>query len=212
LVRSKLRINFFHCVYVYLQRKIYVVLNNQIQTMRKGFVIFLFAIFLASCEGPYIFNRTITQKDGTKMLLGGVGRTAFEKEPFSTWFSKEYDSYQVNQETVKEIKRKLKRYRIEIFMGSWCEDSQREYPRLMKILDEAKFPEARMVTYAVNESKKSFYGEEEGKDIRFVPTIIFYRGGQEVGRIVESPVSGSLEEDILMIVNETPNTPHYSED
>jgi len=69
-----------------------------------------------------------------------------------------------------------------------------------------------MVTYAVNESKKSFYGEDEGKDIRFVPTIIFYRGGKETARIVESPVSGSLEEDILMIVNEMPFTPNYAED
>lgn len=180
--------------------------------MRRSVLVLLFTMVLTSCEGPYVFNRIVKQKDGTKMLLGGADRSAFEKEPFSDWFLKEYDSYQVNQQVVKDLKGKLKRYRLEVFMGTWCEDSKREYPRLMKILDEAKFPEQRMVTYAVNESKKSFYGEEEGKDIRFVPTIIFYRGGKEVGRIVESPVSGSLEEDILMIVNEAPNTPNHSED
>jgi len=180
--------------------------------MKKSLFVLLFSMIMMSCEGPYIFNRIVKQEDGTKMLLGGVDRMAFEKEPFSTWFLTEYDSYQVNQEKVKELKRKLKKYRITVFMGTWCEDSKREYPRLMKILDEAKFPPNRLVTYAVNEGKKSFYGEEEGKDIRFVPTIILYRGGKEAGRIVESPVSGSLEEDILMIVNEIPNTPNYSED
>ncbi len=180
--------------------------------MKRSVAILLLVVILSGCESPYIFNRTITQKNGNKMLLGGVDRSAFEKEPFSTWFLQEYDSYQVDQEKVKDLKKKLKRYRIEVFMGSWCEDSKREYPRLIKILDEAKFPQNRLVTYAVNESKKSFYGEEEGKDIRFVPTIIFYRGGVETGRIVESPVSGSLEEDILMIVNEMPNTPNYTED
>lgn len=180
--------------------------------MKNSLTLLLLTLFLTACDGPYIFNRVITQKDGNKMLIGGVDKTVFHKEPFSTWYLSEYDSYKVNPAMIKDIKRKLKRYRIEVFMGSWCEDSKREYPRLMKILDEAKFPENRIVTYAVNENKKSFYGEELGKDIRFVPTIIFYRGGNEIGRIVESPVSGSLEEDILMIVNEMPNTPNYAED
>lgn len=187
-------------------------MDDQIKTMKKSLFFLLFAVIMVSCEGPYIFNRIVKQEDGTKMLLGGVDRSSFEKEPFSTWFYKEYDSYKVDQEKIQDLKRKLKRYRIEVFMGTWCEDSKREYPRLLKILDEAKFSEARLITYALNEGKKSFYGEEEGKDIRFVPTIIFYRGGQEAGRIVEFPVSGSLEEDILMIVSETPNTPNYSED
>lgn len=180
--------------------------------MKKALTLMILTFIMMSCEGPYIFNRVITQKDGNKMLLGGVDRSAFNKDPFSTWFLTEYDSYQPNAEMVKNLKGKLKRYRIEVFMGTWCEDSKREYPRLMKILDEAKFPENRIVTYAVNENKRSFYGEDQGKDIRFVPTIIFYRGGKEVARIVESPVSGSLEEDILMIVNDMPNTPNYAED
>src|SRR5690606_35805883 len=180
--------------------------------MKKTLILVLLTLFMVSCEGPYIFNRTVKLADGNKMLLGGVDRQAFAQEPFSKWFNEGYDAYQTNPEMIKEFKGKLKRYRIEVFIGSWCSDSQREYPRLMKILDEAKFPEARMVTYAVNESKKSFYSEEIGKDIRFVPTIIFYKGGKEVGRIVESPVSGSLEEDILMIVNDMPLTPNYAED
>ncbi len=180
--------------------------------MKKILFVLVLALFFVSCEGPYVFNRVVKLKDGNKMLLGGVDRESFTKEPFSVWFNQEYDSYQTNQAMIKDFKSKLKRFRVEVFMGTWCEDSQREYPRLLKILDEAKFPEARMVTYAVNESKKSFYSEEIGKDIRFVPTFIFYKGGKEVGRIVESPISGSLEEDILMIVNEVPLSPNYSEE
>ena len=180
--------------------------------MKKALTLLIFSFILASCEGPYIFNRVITQKDGTKVLYGGVDEAAFHKEPFSTWYLTEYDSYQPNSGLIKDVKGKLKRFRIEVFMGSWNEHSKREYPRLMKILDEAKFPKSRMVTYAVNENMKSFYGEDLGKDIRFAPTIIFYRGGKEIGRIVESPSSGSLEEDILMMVNDMPNTPNHTED
>ncbi len=180
--------------------------------MKKSLFVMVLVFLMTSCEGPYIFNRIVKLKDGDKMLLGGVNREAFSKEPFSVWFNQEYDAYTTNPVMIKEFKGKLKKYRIEVFMGTWCEDSQREYPRLMKILDEAKFPEQRLLTYAVNESKKSFYSEEIGKDIRFVPTFIFYKGGKEIGRIVEAPVSGSLEEDIMMILNESPLTPNYSED
>lgn len=180
--------------------------------MKKSLFVLVLALFFVSCEGPYVFNRVVKLKDGNKMLLGGVDRQAFTKEPFSIWFNQEYDSYQANSAMIKDFKGKLKKFRIEVFMGTWSEESQTEYPRFLKILDEAKFPKQRMITYAVNESKKSFYSEEIGKDIRFVPTFIFYKGGKEVGRIVESPVSGSLEEDILMIVNEMPLSPNYAED
>lgn len=180
--------------------------------MKKALTLLIFTLIFVSCEGPYVFNRVVTQKDGTKMLYGGVEESAFHKDPFSTWYLTEYDSYQTKSEIIKDFKGKLRRYRIEVFMGTWNENSKREYPRLMKILNEAKFPQKRMITYAVNENKRSFYGEDQGKDVRFAPTIIFYRSGVEVGRIVESPVSGSLEEDILMIVNEMPNTPNHAED
>lgn len=179
--------------------------------MKKTFLIAFLAVFFVSCEGPYIFNRVVKQADGGRMLLGGVDRIAFQNEPFATWFQQEYDGYQVNAPMVKDFRGKLKGHRIEVFMASWSETSKQQYPRLLKILDEAKFPENRMVTYALNENMKSFYGEEARKDVEHLPTIIFYKGGKEVGRIVEAPVTGSLEEDILMIVNGKALTPNYFE-
>ena len=37
-------------------------------------------------------------------------------------------------------------------------------------------------------------------DIKKVPTMIFYRGDKEIGRIIESPVQ-SLEKDICKLIN-----------
>ena len=180
--------------------------------MKNTLVLILFSLLFFGCESTYIFNRVVKLSNGDKMLLGGVNREAFLKEPFSEWFLTEYDSYQPNSARVKDLKKKLKNCKIEVFIGTWCGDCKVYYPQFLKILDEAKFPEQRMVTYAVNESKKSFYSEEMGKDIRHVPTFIFYKGGKEIGRIVESPVSSSLEEDILMIVSEMAYTPNHAED
>lgn len=180
--------------------------------MKKTLTLFVCIFLFISCESPYIFNRVITQSDGTKYLYGGVDRFSFEKEPFSTWYLSEYESYNPNPETIKKLKKKLKKYRIEVFMGTWDSESKVIYPRLRKILDEAKFHDRRVTTYAVNEYKKSFYGEGEGKDIQYLPTIIFYRGGKEYARIVEKPVGDNLEQDILMIVNELDYQPAHSEE
>ena len=41
--------------------------------------------------------------------------------------------------------------------------------------------------------------EAEGLRIELVPTIIFYKDGSEIGRIVETPVE-SMEKDLLKII------------
>ncbi|MDD3771885.1 MAG: thioredoxin family protein [Weeksellaceae bacterium] len=174
--------------------------------MKKVLIFTFLTVFLFGCEGPYIFNRVVNLKSGDKMLLGGVSREAFLKPPFKDWYQAEYDAYQPSPAVLKQIKSKIKRCRIEVFMGTWNDSSKVYYPRLVKILDETKFPKERMLTYAVNENKRSFYSEERGKNIEQVPTILIYKGGKEIGRIVESPSSGSLEETILAIL-----TGKYSE-
>lgn len=177
--------------------------------MKNLFILMAFGIFFMGCQKPYIFNRVVEKSDGDKMLLGGAEIEAFKKEPFSEWFVPNYDAYQPDQEKIKEIKSKIKGFRIEAYVGTWCDDTHDQYPKFIKILNEADFPDQRLLTYAVNENLKSFYGEEIGKNIHHVPTFIFYKGGKEVGRIVETPVSESLEQDILMIVNGTPQNPNY---
>lgn len=179
--------------------------------MKKLLISSVVGLAFWSCQKPYIFNRVVTQKGGEKMLYGGVDRMAFEQPPFFDWFFLEYDAYKPEPELVKKIKKKKGPYRVEIFMGTWDENSREWYPRFLKVMDNAKFSENRTVTYAVNTSLQSFYGEEIGKNITHLPTFIFYRGPHEVGRIVGSPVSGLMEEDILMIENRTPFTPKYSD-
>lgn len=92
--------------------------------------------------------------------------------------------------------------RIEVYLGTWCDDSQREVPRLLKVLDVMKEKHGRdvPVTFvAIDRSKKKPADLIEGKSIDKVATIIVYRGSQELGRISEKP-QGLLEDDLLAIV------------
>lgn len=148
-----------------------------------------------------VVNREVdTQKDG-KMLLGIQKKAQFLKAPYSDWYNKEHAEYAVDKQSVAELKKKkLSTYSITVFMGTWCDDSEREFPRLMKILEELKYPEQRLKIIALNRKKEAPSGEEGQYNIQKVPTIIVSRYGKEIGRIIEAPQSGWLEKDLLEII------------
>lgn len=97
-------------------------------------------------------------------------------------------------------------------MGTWCGDSKREVPRILKMLDCCGFKERDVNLIMVSNKdslyKKSPQHEEAGKNIVRVPTIIIEQKGLEVGRIVEFPKI-SLEKDMLAILRNENYQPNY---
>ncbi|HEU4522035.1 MAG TPA: peptidylprolyl isomerase, partial [Thermoanaerobaculia bacterium] len=90
---------------------------------------------------------------------------------------------------------------VEVYMGTWCSDSAREVPKLLRInelLRQNHSTELPMTFLALDKSKASPAELVRGKDIEKVSTFIYYRGGEEIGRIVERPVS-LFEDDLLAI-------------
>jgi hypothetical protein len=79
---------------------------------------------------------------------------------------------------------------------------------MYKIMDQIKFNDKNLKIVSVDRDRVSPGGEQKGKNIHHVPTIIFYNKGKEIGRIIESPV-GSLEEDFTDIFMGIPYTPNY---
>ncbi|MBO9691224.1 thioredoxin family protein [Chryseobacterium sp.] len=162
------------------------------------------SLFLAAQQlsaQKVVVNREVeTQKDG-KMLLGNQLKEQFLKAPYSDWYVKEHDEYVLDQKAVSELKKeKIGSYDIIVFMGTWCEDSHRDFPRLMKILEAVNYPENKLSIIAVNRKKESPTGDESLYNLQKVPTIILKRYGKEVGRIVEMPTSGYIERDLAEIL------------
>ena len=155
-----------------------------------------------SCDSQkVVVNREVETTNDGKMLLGTQTKNQLQKAPFSDWYVKEHDEYAIDQKTVEELKKeKLNSYGITVFLGTWCEDSHREVPRLMKILESINFPEQKLTIIAVNRKKESPSGEEGVYNIQKVPTIIVQKYGKEIGRIIEYPTTGYLERDLLEIL------------
>ena len=139
-------------------------------------------------------NDTVPYEDSV-MLLGKANRKGFQMDAFKDWFNTGYEDYKVDSESLEKLKPLLKDASITVFMGTWCEDSQRETPHFYKILDETNFDESKLTLITVSDEKTTPQGFEEGKNITNVPTFIFYKNDKELGRIVEYPIE-SLEKDI----------------
>ena len=145
-------------------------------------------------------NQVTKDAKGHEKMLGEITKDGFTSNSFNAWFTPNYEAYQPDAIIVKKLQRKLKKYTITIFMGTWCEDSQREVPHFYKILDAMNVAKEDVELIAVDEEKVTPNRLEDGFDITYVPTFIFYRNGKEINRIVESPVN-SLEEDMLTILS-----------
>jgi thiol-disulfide isomerase/thioredoxin len=154
-------------------------------------------------------NDTVPYEDSV-MLLGKANREGFQMDAFKNWFNTGYESYSADSEVMQQLKPLLNEVTITVFMGTWCEDSQRETPHFYKILDETGFDESKLTLITVSEEKTTPQGFEKEKNITHVPTIILYKDGNELGRIVEYPIE-SLEKDMLAILSGKEYTHAYAE-
>jgi len=170
---------------------------------------------------PPTLNKEVTDERGKPQLLGKCTRERLEQAPYDSWFLKNYTDYAVDSVTAGLLRAKLEDQRghgspggirFVIFMGTWCGDSQREVPRMFKILDycglDSTAVQLIMVSDADSMYKQSPGHEEKGLNIFRVPDLIVLDKGKESGRIVESPVQ-SLEKDLLALVDGDNYVPNY---
>ncbi len=94
------------------------------------------------------------------------------------------------------------RYGLVVAMGTWCPDSREQIPRLEAVLaalgEGSPFDAPRLV--GVDRSKAAEKTLYPFGPVELVPTIVVTAGGAEIGRIVETPKSGRIEEDLVRIL------------
>lgn len=89
---------------------------------------------------------------------------------------------------------------IIVYLGTWCSDSRREVPRFWRALDQTGGLVQFSVEYvAVDEDKQEPAQRLEDVDLRYVPTFVVRRDGEELGRVVEVAETG-IERDLLALL------------
>jgi len=133
-------------------------------------------------------------------LVGMVTREDLKNyAPWEGLFSR---GYSPDPAAVASIRANAKDVAVLLVLGTWCPDAKREVPRYFAIMDEVGIGDKTLTSVAVDRSKKDAVGLTEKWGITRVPTFVFLRKGQEVGRIVESvPAGSTLEAEIAKILS-----------
>ena len=147
-------------------------------------------------------------------LLGRCTAQQLDEEPYSEWSREGYADYTPNPEILEALRTTdMTGLEFTVFFGTWCGDSRREVPRLLKLFDALGLPEGSVELVALDRTaealKQSPGGEERGREIYRVPTLIVERDGEELSRLVEHPVL-SLERDLLAMLDNNGYAPSYA--
>lgn len=139
-------------------------------------------------------------------VLGEISLEDFKASEHNAWFERYYNAYQPSDEVVKELAHTLanNNFEIEAYFGTWCPDSRRELPRLVKLLDEAKWDTSQLKLVGVDRRKKIPNASKEEKkriQLKMIPTFIFSSENEEINRFVEYAVE-TIEKDVLMITQQ----------
>ena len=157
---------------------------------------------------------TVTVADAQErpILVGSVTRAEFKAPPYSEWFDGQYARYQPDAASLERLRPLLGGVSVEVYFGTWCGDSRRQVPRLVRLLDLAGFDSGHLGLIGLSDRLMEFKqspGRPEAKRyIHRTPTIVLLREGREIGRIVETPAV-TLEADLLAILEGRGPAPRY---
>ncbi len=112
-------------------------------------------------------------------------------------FLDSYKKYKVQTDIVNRVNSILDSGKMVIVSAYWCPDCRNNVPKMAKISEE-------LSNWSFKIMDRDDEGVKERYTIKKIPTFIIYDNcGNEFGRIIENPTSGSLEQDLLNIVTIT---------
>ena len=159
-------------------------------------------VFAPSSAQDYTTKFERDSKTGEQIPIGFTPRRILADTlyRYHNWFDKGYSRYKPDVTVSERLKEAFTDdIDLLVFYGTWCSDTQRELPRLMKILDTVGFPERRLKLCAVDRAKQSGDAFAKHHKVKRVATVIIFRNGEELGRIIESP-KVSLEFNMLQLL------------
>ena len=97
-------------------------------------------------------------------------------------FKRNYDAYEVTAE-IDGLPADLK---VKIVFGTWCHDSEREVPRVLKLLAASGVKEESISLIALDILKKEPTGREKALGVKNTPTFIFLLPARNLAGLLSS--------------------------
>lgn len=110
------------------------------------------------------------------------------------------DSSQPDAGAIARLKHFQAETTITVALGTWCPDSKKHVPRLLKALELAANSRFHIKLIGIGRKLHEPHDIIKHFKLIHVPTVIVEREGVEIGRIVEHPTTTSMEEDLAAIL------------
>jgi thioredoxin 1 len=157
-------------------------------------------LFLTVCTIAFfcLFSISVHAESNEDFALGVITEAALLND-FSV-FNKNFNEFLISAQEQEMIALWPETLTIDIYFATWCHDSEREVPKLLKLLQVNKHLTAKLIALDFKKEDPQQLAKEN--NIKYTPTIIIYRDDskkEELGRIIERP-SKSLVEDINQLL------------
>jgi thiol-disulfide isomerase/thioredoxin len=166
------------------------------------YILFI-SIVLLSCKAPAKLSYTTMYNDkNEKVLQGTINREVIEKDTAFNWFSTNYNYAQPAKSAVTAFASTKNNFKMIVFGGTWCEDTQNLLPMFYKLVAASKYPEKRITLVGVDRQKQSGNELSAKYNIKNVPCFIVLKNdGTEVGRVVEYGKGNGIDVELGEIVS-----------
>ena len=123
------------------------------------------------------------------------------------------DEYAPDAQAVATFASEQRPLRFKVAFGTWCGDSRRSVPRLLKTLDTAGNSGLEVELLSIGRGFTEPMDQVRELRLTNVPTVIVYDGDREIGRFVENPSGDSIEHDLAALLEDRPlETPEKAND
>ncbi len=155
-------------------------------------------------------SQTYTDKKGNEQLWGEVNLSVLTEAPYNSWYEKNIKDYKTDLSRTDA--KPFDEMTVKVFIGTWCGDTKYLLPKFMETWKSMGLSQDKLEVIALHNEdelyKQGPEGESKGFDIHKVPTFIFYKNGEEQGRIVERTVF-DLDTDMQLIAKGRPYKHRY---
>jgi thiol-disulfide isomerase/thioredoxin len=146
--------------------------------------------------------QTKTDNKGNTVYVGKGDQQIFYNHDELYWFRSGFEDYKPNHDTIEELKKWKNDIYFIVYAATWCDDTKDLLPKFYKTAYEAEFTTKEVQLYLMDRDKKTTDGSAQLLHIDKVPTIVVFRSGRMIGRIVET-TSKPVEQEILDLIKTT---------
>lgn len=170
--------------------------------MNKNLMLTAVLVFSLTCavhaQQTY---RTQTDSLGNKVLVGQIDEQTLANDSAFMWFFTGVNRYRPDTAWTKYISFYRDSFDVVVFAGTWCPDTKRLLPQFYRVMMNSSYPVNRIKLYGLDHH---LHGADAATqyDVDDVPTFIFLRQGQEIGRIKDR-LQRTMEQDIVSILQRT---------